>query len=71
MKLLVDGDEVLTRTQAFEHGPQAGRWFWALSAWGGHVGVADTFEQARAALAGAEGTAHGSGSYRYAAPFDI
>lgn len=48
--LLVDGNEVLARTYAYEHGPQGGRWFWALSAWGGHSGTADSFEQARVAV---------------------
>ena len=48
--LLVDGDEVLARAYAYEHGPQGGRWFWALSAWGGHSGTADTFEGARTAV---------------------
>ncbi len=47
---LIDGDEVSARTYRYEHGPQSGRWFWARSAWGGHAGMSDNFDQARAAV---------------------
>lgn len=48
--LVDDQGEILARTYRLGHGPQAGRWFWALSAWGGHSGVADGFEAARIAV---------------------
>ncbi len=48
--LLVDGKKVLARTYASHQGPHTGQWLWALTAWDGHAGVTDTFEEAKAAV---------------------